>query len=90
MRPRNHVLDVQNRAHVLRNELAIGVRDALRLVDEDAQNPAVAAAQQLDVDNLDAFAGAYALRNFPHFFHHRRPVRHAVPASSRRLLKGKQ
>src|SRR6185436_5193165 len=30
---RNYILDVQNGAHVLRDMLAIGVRDAFRLVD---------------------------------------------------------
>ena len=40
VRAGNHVFDIQNGAHVLRNEFAIGVRDALRLVDKNAQNPA--------------------------------------------------
>ena len=34
--PRHHVLDVQNRADLLRYQFAIAVGDALRLIDGDA------------------------------------------------------
>ena len=67
MRAGNHVLDVQNGSHLLRNEFAIGVGDAFRLVDKNAQKPAAAAAQQLNVDNFEAFAGADSFGDFLHF-----------------------
>src|SRR5579883_673382 len=41
---RDCVLHIQDGAHVLRDELAVGMADALRLVDDDAQDPARAAA----------------------------------------------
>jgi hypothetical protein len=39
----------------------------LRLVDENAQNPATAAAQQLNIDNLYAFAHPDPFGDFLHF-----------------------
>ena len=80
----NHIFDVQDGAHVLRDVLAIGVRDAFRFVDENAQNPGTAAAQHLDVDDFQALIGAYPFRDFPHFFYDGRPVRHvSLPLRSK-------
>ena len=64
----------------MRHELAIGMGDALRLVDENAQNPAAAAAQELDVDHFQTFAGRHAPRDFLHLFHYRCPFRHVIRA----------
>src|SRR5205807_655 len=67
-RARHDVLDVQDRSDVKRNEFAIGVRDTLRLVNEDAQDSAAAAPEQLDLDNFDAFARSNSFGDLSHFF----------------------
>jgi hypothetical protein len=69
----------------LRDVLAIGVRDAFRLVDENAQNPGSAAAQKLDVDDFQTPIGADPFGDFPHFFYDGRPVRHVSFKSNKKV-----
>src|SRR5215469_12178465 len=75
---RNRVFDIQDCAHVLRDELAVGMANAVRFIDHDAQNPARAAAQELYVHDLHPLAPRHAFRNLPNFLYGRRPVRHAI------------
>ena len=65
----HHVLHVQDGAHLLRNELAVGVGHPLRLVDKNAQNTTTAAAQQLNIDNFYAFAHPDPFGDFLHFLY---------------------
>src|ERR1051325_5044356 len=64
---RNYVLDVQNSADMLRDMLAIGVRDAFRFVDENAQQTATASAQHLDVNHFQAGVASHPFGDFLHF-----------------------
>src|ERR1700720_1611774 len=43
------------------------MRDALGPVDENAQNAAAAGAEQLDVDDFEAFRAGYPLGNLSYF-----------------------
>lgn len=53
------------------------MRYALRLVDEDSQDAAIAATEKLYVDDLYTLASANSFGDLPHFIDHCRPVRHA-------------
>src|SRR5260370_3381168 len=64
---RYDVFDIQDGSHLLRHEFAVGVRDPLRPVDENTQDAAPARAQELNVDDLDAFRAAGALGDFGDF-----------------------
>jgi hypothetical protein len=74
----------------MRNQFAIGVADALRFVDEDAQDAAVPASEELHLDDLDIFRLGNPLRNlgdsggdgFPV------PIRHAAIANARNKKVG--
>src|SRR5262245_3507311 len=52
----NHIFHIQNRTHLLRDKLAVGMSNSWEFIDIEAQHPICAATQQLDVNNLDAFA----------------------------------
>ena len=54
------VFDVQDRAHLLRNQLAIAVGNALWLVDGNADKAAPAAALHRDLDDFHALGGRHA------------------------------
>src|SRR5262249_25867354 len=58
---RHDVLDVQDRAHLLGNELAVGVGDAGRVVDRDTDETVGAAALDLDLDDFHTFRLGQAL-----------------------------
>ncbi len=66
---RDNVLDVQNGADLMRDVLAVAVRDPRGLVDKNAQNSTPAAAQEFHIDNLDALTGADSFSDLMHSFY---------------------
>src|ERR1019366_1191184 len=64
---RHHVFRVQHGTHLLRHQAAIGVGNALRLIDGDAHKPGVAAAFDLDLDEFQALGLRHSLRDFLDF-----------------------
>jgi len=64
----------------LPSSLAGGLPSGGWAVDKNAQNPVAAAADEIDIDNLDAFLGANPLRDFDYFVYDSLTVRHlALP-----------
>jgi hypothetical protein len=59
----HHILDVQNGADLLRDQLTIGVGDARGLVDSNAHKLVFPAAFGFHFDDFNAFGGRDALRD---------------------------
>src|SRR5690242_10268700 len=81
----NHVFDIQNRAYLLGNQLAIGMRYASGFVDRNPDEPLVTSALHFDFDHLQTFGAGHPLRNFFDFRRHCFPHRSQCAKSNKKV-----
>src|ERR1035438_6802682 len=71
---RDDIFDIQDGAHVLRNQLAVAMRHALGFIDRNADKAVLSAALDFDLDQLHTLGLGHAARDFldfgSHFFLH--------------------
>ncbi len=63
----NRVFRIQNGAHLVRNEFAIAMGDAVRLINNDEQHLMASRAFQIDFNDLDALGLRDTLGDFLDF-----------------------